>query len=126
MSQKIDRNFSCIQCVTKNRFFLILFLICIKRATARAPLSQSELAYYTIDKFPLSSDFLYFFRKIFRKFFPANIPQKAFRFRTACSFYHIKKGKSTDFYNFFRDFSGFFREIFLTTTCCVFERIMVQ
>ena len=56
-------------CVTKNRFFLIRFLICVDRTTARvlSP-SRRELAYYNILLLTASRVLMHFFG-IFSDFF---------------------------------------------------------
>ena len=115
-SKKIDRN--CF-CVTKNRFFLIRFLICVIQATAwlLCP-SRGELDYHIITHIGLSSVFRHFF-EIFSDFFKNFFRPIKFRYfvvhisRTACSFYHSPDGMSTVFHNFFSFFFGNFK-IFLS------------
>ena len=65
-------------CVTKNRFFPILFLICVYRTTVRAvTLFRGELGYYNILSMSVSSVFHNFFR-IFLEFFSESFELLAF------------------------------------------------
>ena len=67
---KINGNyFSFAYCQIKSHFFLIPFLIFLKRATARtAWLPPRQLVYNNTNLFPLSTVFLTFF-KVFLNFF---------------------------------------------------------
>ena len=115
-------------CVTKNRFFLILFLICVNRTTVRRSTSwRSELVYHTILRKRLSSIFCNFFR-IFSEFFYISFDPISccLALRTACLSYHNGNLKSTVFRNFFHKFFDFFCLFFGHTIYCVFPSLVIQ
>ena len=119
-------------CVTKNRFFPILFLICNYRTTVRAvTLFRGELGYYNILSISLSSVFHNFFR-IFLEFFfgvfrTPRIPSEMLSSRSdsLAILSHLFM-KVNCFSRFFCLFLWFFCDYFLATIYCVFDFSMLQ
>ena len=115
-------------CVTKNRFFLIRFLICVNRTTVRrCPLSRRELDHYIILSYAASSIFDRFFA-FFSDFFLRCSFAAARRDLPSDSLLILshRMGKVNCFSHFFYIFFGKIWHNFYATMYCVFPFVMLQ
>ncbi len=104
-------------CVTKNRFFLIRFLICVDRTTARVPSpSRRELAYYNILLLTASSVLMHFFGIFFRFF--SELPQAHLSFGQLAYSITLKRESQLFFALFFIFFEKKFNYFFFYNLLC--------
>lgn len=101
--------FLLTMCYKKSFLSYSIFNLRLLSDSSGSP-SKSELAYYSISKFTLSSKIHSFFKNFSRFFYPRKFLLFPFRPRTACLFYHNDFGKSTVFRNFFAFFALFFEK----------------